>query len=134
MPEQRALRIDPLVEAGRAALPRLRASTVPSRPTISPRRICCSSSSGRLLARLASSSSASNTDQYDVKPISTANSSTTRPNRLRMRCSRLGTATRERSAIRSTTGLRRAARGARLLGDHQSSASRTKFATTELPP
>ena len=51
----------------------------PSRAKISPRGICCSSISGRRLAVLASSPLASNTDQYEVKPTSTANSTAARP-------------------------------------------------------
>src|ERR1700710_2326252 len=47
-----------------------------------PRLICRCSSSGRWLASLPFSDEASNTAQYEVKPISTAKRTTTRPKSL----------------------------------------------------
>jgi hypothetical protein len=49
-----------------------RAITVPSSARIEPRWICCSSSRGLRLAVLAFSELESKTDQYEVKPKSSA--------------------------------------------------------------
>ena len=88
-----------------------------------PRLICCSSSSGGGWSGSSRSAWASKTAQYDVKPTSTANRTTTRTKRLTIgrftAAPRVAAAPAGRRARSETSS---------------SSASSTKLATIELPP